>query len=70
MNREHDAARRARGGSRSRHVKRAAGDRDLEVIREGIVHTNALTPVMSRPTMSVCIVSVPSKVWIDSMSTM
>ena len=27
-------------------------------------------PVMARPTMSVCMVSVPSKVWIASMSTM
>jgi hypothetical protein len=25
---------------------------------------------MARPTMSVCMVSVPSKVWIASMSTM
>ena len=27
-------------------------------------------PVMARPTMSVCMVSVPSKVWIASISTM
>ena len=27
-------------------------------------------PVMARPTMSVCMVSVPSKVWMASMSTM
>ena len=29
---------------------------------------NELTPVLSRPTMRVWIVSVPSKVWMDSMS--
>ena len=33
-------------------------------------YAKAPIPVMARPTMSVCMVSVPSKVWIASMSTM
>jgi hypothetical protein len=33
-------------------------------------HANAPTPVMSRPTISDWIVSVPSKVWMASMSAM
>ena len=33
-------------------------------------YVKAPMPVMARPTMSVCMVSVPSKVWIASMSTM
>jgi hypothetical protein len=33
-------------------------------------YVKAPRPVMARPTMSVCMVSVPSKVWIASMSTM
>ena len=36
----------------------------------GWSYVNAPMPVMARPTMSVCMVSVPSKVWIASMSTM
>ena len=33
-------------------------------------YVKAPMPVMARPTMSVCMVSVPSKVWIASRSTM
>ena len=33
-------------------------------------YVKAPIPVMARPTMSVCMVSVPSKVWIASRSTM
>ena len=33
-------------------------------------YVKAPMPVMARPTMSVCMVSVPSKVWMASMSTM
>ena len=33
-------------------------------------YVKAPMPVMARPTMRVCMVSVPSKVWIASMSTM
>ena len=36
----------------------------------GWSYVKAPTPVMARPTMRVCMVSVPSKVWIASMSTM
>jgi len=35
-----------------------------------IGYVKALTPVMSRPTISAWIVAVPSKVWIASMSAM
>ena len=39
--------------------------------RRGIgIYVKAPMPVMARPTMSVCMVSVPSKVWIASRSTM
>src|SRR5205823_4598433 len=33
-------------------------------------YVKAPIPVMARPTMSVCMVSVPSKVWMASRSTM
>ena len=33
-----------------------------------MVHANAPTVVMSRPTISACIVSVPSTVWMTSTS--
>ena len=33
-------------------------------------YVKAPIPVMARPTISVCMVSVPSKVWIASRSTM
>jgi len=33
-------------------------------------YVKAPIPVMARPTMSVCMVSVPSKVWIASKSAM
>ena len=33
-------------------------------------YVKALMPVTARPTMSVCMVSVPSKVWMASRSTM
>ena len=33
-------------------------------------YVKAPMPVMARPTMRVCMVSVPSKVWIASRSTM
>jgi hypothetical protein len=33
-------------------------------------YVKAPMPVMARPTMSVCMVSVPSKVWMASISTM
>ena len=35
-----------------------------------ISYAKAPMPVMSRPTISVCMVSVPSKVWIASRSAM
>jgi hypothetical protein len=35
-----------------------------------LIYVKAPMPVMARPTMSVCMVSVPSKVWIASRSTM
>jgi hypothetical protein len=41
-----------------------------EFERQFADYANAPTPVMSRPTMSVCIVSVPSKVCSASMSAM
>ena len=46
--------------------------RDLETRQREKMDTyvKAPMPVMARPTMSVCMVSVPSKVWIASMSTM
>ena len=39
-------------------------------VRANARYANAPTPVISRPTISVCIVSVPSYVWIASMSAM
>ena len=43
-----------------------AGERGVETV----TYVKAPMPVMARPTMSVCMVSVPSKVWIASRSTM
>ena len=37
---------------------------------ERSLYVKAPMPVMARPTMSVCMVSVPSKVWIASRSAM
>ena len=56
------AARAPRPGGRPGHVKAP--------VPEGPDHVKALCPVISRPTMRVWMVSVPSKVWIDSMSAM
>ena len=46
--------------------------RDLETRQREKMDTyvKAPMPVISRPTMRACMVSVPSKVWIASMSTM
>jgi hypothetical protein len=38
--------------------------------RPVLTYVKAPMPVMARPTMSVCMVSVPSNVWIASRSTM
>jgi hypothetical protein len=42
----------------------------LRTVGFPVIYVNAPMPVMARPTMSVCMVSVPSKVWIASRSTM
>ena len=41
-----------------------------EIWRSPFNYVKAPMPVMARPTMSVCMVSVPSKVWIASRSAM
>ena len=51
-----------RGQPLARLVRAAVG--------RGWSYVKAPMPVMARPTMRVCMVSVPSKVWIASMSTM
>jgi hypothetical protein len=58
-----------------RHNRCAAGLRKrsiLNLVRASgrLTYAKAPMPVMARPTMSVCMVSVPSKVWIASRSTM
>jgi hypothetical protein len=52
---------------------RIANDTEYGLSAEGSDsgdYVKAPIPVMARPTMSVCMVSVPSKVWIASRSTM
>jgi hypothetical protein len=39
-------------------------------LRPANAYVNAPIPVMAPPTISVCMVSVPSKVWIASRSAM
>jgi putative transposase len=54
-----------RCGNAAHHPNRIS-----EPHREEQAYVKAPMPVMARPTMSVCMVSVPSKVWIASRSTM
>src|ERR1700678_260617 len=49
---------------------RALGPADRPRAGREQLHVKALMPVMERPTMRVCMVSVPSKVWMASRSTM
>jgi inorganic pyrophosphatase len=60
--------RRRRGRGRGVPAPPAGDPRARE--RRCWSYVKAPMPVMARPTMSVCMVSVPSKVWIASMSTM
>ena len=53
-------------GLNGRCVRGVAVERGVAAV----TYVKAPMPVMARPTMSVCMVSVPSKVWIASMSTM
>jgi hypothetical protein len=66
------------GGELTRHALGLLPMGDAKVDRgqqagarqPGRRYTKAPTPVMSRPTMSDWIVSVPSNVWMASMSAM
>ncbi len=52
---------------------REDGDADgstTQPLTSAYIYVKAPMPVMARPTMRVCMVSVPSNVWIASMSTM
>jgi hypothetical protein len=73
--RRHDDDRRgASGQGRLELILQVRGGRDVDhmarTVDASVIYVNAPMPVMARPTMSVCIVSVPSKVWIASRSTM
>ena len=52
------------------HTRAAVATSRLPVGVTVFSYVKAPMPVMARRTMSVCMVSVPSKVWIASMSTM
>ena len=64
--------RRGRGGSFPAPLAGDPSQRqaDRATMPDARSYVKAPMPVMARPTMSVCMVSVPSKVWIASRSAM